>query len=711
MPFRVFIALALTGFLTCLHAGALTGTVKSTDGTPVSFAFIGLLAPDFSMKEYALTDQGGAFELVDSGRDGYLVVQPSPTEDAGGLGMYRHEPRVYAMDGRARLDLRLPPAGCLVIRAYDKNGELMRWEDFDAMGTYARQFMYATDLGDDTVSAVNWPVFDDVARNLGAQRENGLPAVVAPLGGPYVVQMLFWETSGYGKLQLKADNAGQGYSITKAGEGQVLILNVELARTAVADLVRRKGHFNAAAGAMIEHAAMTLDQVSAIQDEPARAAAADALLVKALQLRDGFELLAAREAIPKVRQGTLNISLENAAGAPVDGEVSIRQTSHDFQFGVFQGKYNAADFEMVKEAGFNLSTVLLGWAWTDAKTNPNWAALDQALGISAMNELGFSVKIHGSVWLQQFGILPDRVKDMSTGTLKQEALAQQKKLVEVYGAKIALWEAMNEPAATNQVNMPRDDVVELMADSAAAIKAAGLPALVNAPFEIDYGRKFQVYNLDNEPRAPYNLTYSAFLDIAEEQGALKDIDVVGLQFYPGVHLRDDLGNIQGPAVTPSWLVDTLDRYHARFGKIVHITEYSVPSDYGSGWISGYWQRPWDEDMQADYTEAALTLAFADPHVESFTWWDISDADASVKSGGMLSAGGKPKPVFDHIAAMIDGWTTNATTSTENGKAALRGYAGDYEITATSPTGSKTSETVHLTPGETAEITMKFGGTK
>ncbi len=251
----------------------------------------------------------------------------------------------------------------------------------------------------------------------------------------------------------------------------------------------------------------------------------------------------------------------------------------------------------------------------------------------------------------------------------------------------------------------------LMADSAAAIKAAGLPALVNAPFEIDYGRKFQVYNLDNEPRAPYNLTYSAFLDIAEEQGALKDIAVVGLQFYPGVHLRDDLGNIQGPAVTPSWLVDTLDRYHARFGKILHITEYSVPSDYGSGWISGYWQRPWDEDMQADYTEAALTLAFADPHVESFTWWDISDADASVKSGGMLSAGGKPKPVFDRIAAMIDGWTTNATTSTENGKAALRGYAGDYEITATLPTGSKTSETVHLTRGETAEITMKFGGTK
>jgi hypothetical protein len=428
-----------------------------------------------------------------------------------------------------------------------------------------------------------------------------------------------------------------------------------------------------------------------------RAATADQILAQALRLRDDLELDAARAAIPTLRQGT--IAIEGSPGAVV----TVAQRSHDFLFGVFEGSpYNGAAFRQAREAGFNLATVLPGWGWSDLAGGKTPAQLDQVLGISALSDLGYAVKVHGAVWLQQYGILPDRARGMAPDEFISANVAQMEGLLGTFGETIAQWEAINEPANVNMIQLQRADVFNLMRQSAEAVRRAGKPALINSGHEADYGNKYEAHTLDGKPVGDYKRTYLHFLEMAREAGVLDTFDTIGLQFYPGAQLNADLGGVQGPAMTPAWLMDTLDRY-AAFGKAIHITECSLPSSYNNEWSSGYWREPWSETTQADYAERALTLAFAHPSVASFTWWDITDQKPSVKTGGLINADGTAKAAYSRLAKAIEGWTTHATITLDaNGRGSVPAYAGDYDISS----GTNIKQTVHVTRQENITVTFE-----
>ena len=501
----------------------------------------------------------------------------------------------------------------------------MRWEDFHKRGTIGDQFMYAADANDCAIEATCWPVFDDAARKLGQPREKGLPALVVAPGTAYVPEVLFWETRGYGKLQLRADNGGAGFTPTSSAP-IVIELNVELARTAVADLARR---FPNDATPITGALARTLKLATPAE----RAAAADQVLADALKSRDTLELERARKAIAAHPHRT------------------------DFSFGVFEGSpYNAKAFQTARNAGFDLATVLLGWNWTDAHGGSvDKNAIEQTFGVERLHKQGYNVKAHGVVWLQEYGILPDRARAMTPPQLRNAMLQQQKALLDAYSDTISIWEAMNEPNVTNVVHAPRDIVADLFATSAQQIAArAKLTALVNSAHEGNYGRRFAAYTLDNKPANDWDRSYLAYLNGADLKSAVEHLGAVGLQYYPGFHFNASFGGLQGPATTPSWLVDTLDRYTA-LKKPLHITEFSVPSTYGSDWTSGYWREPWTEQTQADYAEYIFTLAYADPNVYSITWWDISDKKSSVTTGGLCDAAGDPKPVLEKIKGLLAEW--------------------------------------------------------
>lgn len=604
------------------------GSVHAADtGLPLAHVFVGLSDPSFQLRGQASTDASGAFTITlqQPIERGYLTAQPAAVENRDGIGIYRNTPRTFAYRGETSLALSLPPAGSIVVLAYDPQGQLMRWEDFRARGVVGNQFMYSTDLEDCALEALCWPVFDEFARERGQPREKGLPALILSPGRGYVVQTLFWETADYGKLLLRADNAGRGFDVEAAGSARVIELNIELARTAVHDLERRQfnGHLpplkRALGEAMMKRSAV------------ARAAAADAVLADALRLRDRLELERARSAIPAPRT--------------------------DFSFGVFEGSpYNAGAFELARSAGFDLATLLLGWGWTDAKDGGvDVGAVDATFGITALEQLGYRLKSHGSVWLQDYGILPDRARDLPHDALCDAILAQQRALLDAFAVRFSVWEIMNEPNSTNVVRMPQPMIFELVANSSKLVSdRKPLTALVNGAHEGDYGRRFFVYGPDNNPVDTHTMTYAAFLARAKDEGALARVDAIGLQYYPGFHFNESFGGLQGPATTPSWLVDTLERY-AKFGRPIHITEFSAPSSYAPLWTSGYWRAPWDETIQADYAEAVYTIAYANPAVRSITWWDITDAKSSVVSGGLCDADGRPKPVFNRIASLIREW--------------------------------------------------------
>src|SRR5690606_26848322 len=105
-----------------------------------------------------------------------------------------------------------------------------------------------------------------------------LPALVVAPGNAVAAHVLYWETQGYGKLWLRADNAGKGFA-PQAGETVIIDLNVELARTAVADLFRRAESFPPDRRMDIAALGAAMDTISAMEDPVAKAAKADALLV------------------------------------------------------------------------------------------------------------------------------------------------------------------------------------------------------------------------------------------------------------------------------------------------------------------------------------------------------------------------------------------------------------------------------------------------
>ena len=173
--------------------------------------------------------------------------------------------------------------------------------------------------------------------------------------------------------------------------------------------------------------------------------------------------------------------------------------------------------------------------------------------------------------------------------------------------------------------------------------------------------------------------YLDFLNEAHSKGVMDSIDLVGLQFYPGYHLNASFAQQEGPAYTPAYIMDTLNRY-AKFGKPIHITEFSLPSTYASDWNSGYWKGPWTEALQADYAERIFTLAYANPHVGSITWWDIMDNKPAVISGGLVNRDGSPKESYTRIKDLLSQWWTNTEVQAKVGEStAIPAYSGRHRV--------------------------------
>lgn len=657
-------------------------------GVPVGSAYVGVLTNSFDVAGQTTSGVDGRFSVTLSKplSQGYLMVQPAAEVSPDGLGIYAVQPRIFLYSGEVRLELSLPEVGCIVLKGYDRDGNLMRWKDYRARGTFGDQFLYLTSLDDEARPAVAWPVFDQVARDQGQPRDLGLPALVTVPGAGLVPQVLFWDVPDYGRLLLRADNAGEGFVIANLGEACVVELNVELARTAVNQL-KLSGHPDAAT------LQSRLAQTETLES-PARAAAADDILADALRMRDTYLLEEARRTIPQSRMGAADVLVTDRQGKPVAGAVvTITQLSSDFLFGVFEGSpYNAKAFDIARDAGFNLATVLLGWGWTDTAPPDS---IQKTFGIRALAKHGYSVKAHGVVWLQDYGILPDRARSMSSEALLDAMLAHESSLLSAFAEDVSVWEAMNEPNVTNVVAMPRTLVHDLIRKSADQIAQHGLP-LINGAHEGDFGRKFALYLPDGSPENDWNMTYSAFLREAAFVGSLNPVGIVGLQYYPGFHFNASFGGLQGPATTPGWFHDLLDRY-AAFERPLHITEFSLPSTYDEDWTSGYWREPWNEAAQADYAEIIYTLAFAHPAVHSISWWDIMDTKSSVVTGGLLHADGSPKPVFNRLVSLLDDWTRHTAegATDASGKVALPGYGGDYIVRVTFPGGEKREERIHI----------------
>ncbi len=700
------------------YGAEYAGTIRGKGGPPLANVYLGLMDAGFAPLATATTGTDGAFRLKSDADAAYLVVQPPADLDIEGKAKGFHwQPRLFQLDTpHEDIAIVLPPAFNMVIEAYDANGKLMRWRDFEALGKYGGQSFYMTRGAGMSDETVIWPAFGPLVGSDGGAREDGLPNLICnPQNGTTRYSPMFWEVPGYGKLMLDGlapllnNHVNPDDPLEQSG-GWCIRLNYDLARGVHSRLrtMIPEGHPASAQLAELNNALRALE---AMNDRVEQAKAADLLLAKSLRLQDDLAYDNALTAIPKTRMGTVALSLTLPEGAdPSAYTVHLEQVRRPYSFGVYEGSpYNAAAWETARSAGFDLATVLLGWDWTK---NPaaRKRDIDRVFGISALDKLGYTIKAHGAVWLQGYGILPAEAMTMPHDALQDRMLAQQRGLLETFGDPIDLWEAMNEPAATNVVGMERTQVMTMLDAAAKNIQELDpSPTLVNSPHELSYGGKYFLHKLDGTPADDYPLTYTEFLNRAEDAGALDDIDIIGLQLYPGFHLNDDFGNVQGPAMTPAAIGDLLNVY-ARYKKPIHITEFSVPSEYADGATNGWWREPWNEEIQAEYAARVYTIAFANPWVQSIGWWDITDEKPSVRHGGLLRADGSPKPVFTRLKDLIASWTTNETVTPDaNGETSIRAFGGDLRLTVRDASGVVAEEEFDLWPGWTRRVEIDLTG--
>jgi hypothetical protein len=68
--------------------------------------------------------------------------------------------------------------------------------------------------------------------------------------------------------------------------------------------------------------------------------------------------------------------------------------------------------------------------------------------------------------------------------------------------------------------------------------------------------------------------------------------------------------------------------------------------------AGWWHRPWDPEIQADWVEQFYTIAASKPQVGAVTWWNLSDRRTFWPHGGLLDSANQPKPAYHRLLRLI-----------------------------------------------------------
>jgi endo-1,4-beta-xylanase len=164
-------------------------------------------------------------------------------------------------------------------------------------------------------------------------------------------------------------------------------------------------------------------------------------------------------------------------------------------------------------------------------------------------------------------------------------------------------------------------------------------------------------------------------------------------------------------------LETIDRF-ARYGLPIHFTESTLLSghlmppdivDLNDYQIPQWPSTPDGEARQADEMVRHYRTLLSHPAVEAMTYWGITDVGAWLNAPvGFVRADGTPKPAFEAMRDLIKGqwWIPpTAMTTDAEGRLHMRGFLGEYEISAAGRTG----RVALAEPGEQAvTVTLSVG---
>jgi endo-1,4-beta-xylanase len=413
-----------------------------------------------------------------------------------------------------------------------------------------------------------------------------------------------------------------------------------------------------------------------------------------------------------IRRSEATLTVRHADGSPcADTDVLVEQVRHAFAFGNIgfdfvglangehadarENVFGGADPEAAGQLEdlwldlFNTATLPVYWAgFEPAEGRPDTRRLQAAA--TWFRDRGVSVKGHPLVW---HTLAPDWLRRYSDEDVEKIVRARIQREVTSFGGLVDTWDAINEV-----VIMP----VFANEDAQNAItrlcrRIGRIPTIRLAFEEARRANPGTTLVLND-----FNLStaYECLIEGVLEAGV--QVDAIGLQS----HMHQ---GYWGEERT----LEVLERF-ARYGLPLHWTETTLVSgdlmppeivDLNDHQVDEWPSTPQGEERQAGDIVRHYRTLLSHPSVEAVTYWGITDQGAWLGApAGLVRSDGTPKPAYDALRGLVKGewWLAPTRLRTDaHGRVTVRGWPGDYSVSAEDGSASWTLRNDALMP----EVTL------
>lgn len=382
--------------------------------------------------------------------------------------------------------------------------------------------------------------------------------------------------------------------------------------------------------------------------------------------------------IDKYRKGEVTLKLAGLDGRPLAGgtAVTIEQKRHTFLFGCNIFKLHrcrtpddSAAYAKHFDELLNFATLpFYWWNYERQKGRPDDERTDEI--VSWCKDHGVTTKGHPLAWNY---VDPRWLPDDPEAAMKAQ-LERIGRCVRRFKDDIDIWDVVNEAT-----HYDREHVKKQAPILTEAIRRMGVEKYVCGAFKEARQANPRATLLINDYRTDADYENKVISKLLDDQGEPL-YDVIGIQSH-----------MHGGKWTAEKEWEVCERF-AKFGKPLHFTETTIVSGE-QGWelrqkrrdSSFRWtSTPEGEERQAKDVAEFYSILFSHPAVEAITWWDFTDQNAwQGAPAGLLRDDMTPKPAYEELKRLIKGkwWTRTQVTLESGGIARLRGFLGEYELTA------------------------------
>ena len=380
----------------------------------------------------------------------------------------------------------------------------------------------------------------------------------------------------------------------------------------------------------------------------------------------------------KHRKGLKKLTFFDKDGTLVKNqEVSVKQINHKFLFGCTEfsaiqyanGELQSAEKELAEERFrlffelFNYATLPFYWGrFEPLKGKPDTKRLKTAS--QWLISKGCTLKGHPLCW---HTVTAPWLLDMSNKDILATQLNRIRRDVSDFAGIIDIWDVINEVVIMPIFDKYDNGITRIC-------KELGRIRTVREMFAAAKKTNPDAMLLINDFET--SEAYDILIEGCLEAGI--PIDAIGIQS----HMHKGYWGLEKT-------YEVLERY-SRFNLPIHFTENTLVSgnimprefvDLNDYKVDEWPSTPDGLDRQARELESHYRTLFADPNIESITWWGFIDGGWLKAPSGLITGDSKVKPAYEALHRLIrDEWWTKPMklVTDENGSVTVSGFMGEYE---------------------------------